>query len=335
MGDAIERLVKYRALLGPVALVAIFLVAVRWSPFEPYGPPTVTAPGDETTVTSGAGWADEDWAIFQSKVRWALEQRVDTLPLGRAMAEMGRSFVGAAYVPGTLEVEGPERLVINFRGLDCVTFVENTWALSSFVRGIGGTLGLDASRSLTDRALTEQRYESLLRSVRYRDGNIDGYPSRLHYFTDWVGDNADRGLVRDISRELGGALDNEPIDFMSTHTESYRQLADPSFVTLVKRAEQRLTATGRYFVPQNLIEDVVEHIQDGDIIAATSTVHGLDVAHTGLALWIDGSLHMLHAPLVGEEVQISALSLADRIKRISGQDGIIVARPLSDPTMER
>lgn len=333
MGTMMERLVKYRALFGPVALVTIFLVAVRWSPFEPHRPPVVVAPGDETTVIVGAVWADEDWAIFQSKVRWALEVRLDTLPLGLAMAQMGRSFVGAAYVPGTLEVEGPERLVINFRGLDCVTFVENTWALSSFVRVVGGALGLDAIRSLGNRALTERRYESLLRTVRYRGGVIDGYPSRLHYFTDWVGDNADRGLVRDISRELGGTLDTEPIDFMSTHTESYRQLSDPSFVTRVKQAEQRLSGTGRYFVPQDRIAEVVDRIQDGDIIAATSTVRGLDVAHTGLALWVDGTLHMLHAPLVGEEVQISEVSLAERIQRISGQDGIIVARPLIDPTI--
>ena len=61
--------------------------------------------------------------------------------------------------------------------------------------------------------------------------------------------------------------------------------------------------------------------------AATSTVAGLDVAHTGLALWVDGTLRLLHAPLVGEAVQISETSLAERILRIDGQDGIIVARP--------
>ena len=145
-----------------------------------------------------------------------------------------------------------------------------------------------------------------------------------------MGVNANRGLVRDISRELGGTLDTEPIDFMTAYTDSYRQLADQSFVALLRQTEQRLTDTGRYFVPQDRIEEVADRIQDGDIIAATSTVRGLDVAHTGLALWVDGTLHMLHAPLVGEEVQISALSLADRIRRISGQDGIIVARPRTD-----
>jgi hypothetical protein len=72
---------------------------------------------------------------------------------------------------------------------------------------------------------------------------------------------------------------------------------------------------------------VAAGIRNGDIIAATTTVEGLDVSHTGLALWIDGSLHLMHAPLVGEAVQISEVSLAERVGRIGGQDGIMVARP--------
>ena len=36
----------------------------------------------------------------------------------------------------------------------------------------------------------------------------------------------------------------------------------------------------------------------------------------------------MHAPLVGDSVQISEVTLAERIQRIEGQDGIIVARPL-------
>lgn len=335
MKETLARLAEYRALLGPVVLVGIFIVAALWSPFEPHRAPVVVAPGDERTVTAEPGWADEDWTVFESKVRWAFEQRLDTLPLGAAMAEMGRSFVGAAYVPGTLEVEGPERLVINFQGLDCVTFVENTWALSRFVRMIGGAYGSDGVNTLANRPLTEDRYESLLRNVRYRGGTIDGYPSRLHYFSDWMGENDRRGLLRDISRELGGTHDTEAIDYMTAHTESYRQLADPSFVALVRQTEQRLTEAGRYYVPEDRIEEVASRIQNGDIIAATSTLPGLDIAHTGLALWVDGTLHLLHAPLVGEAVQISEVSLAERIRRISGQDGIMVARPLAGPVLER
>jgi len=73
---------------------------------------------------------------------------------------------------------------------------------------------------------------------------------------------------------------------------------------------------------------VADHLEDGDIIAATSVVEGLDVAHTGLALWVEGTLRLMHAPLVGDSVQISEVTLAERIQRIEGQDGIIVARPL-------
>jgi hypothetical protein len=79
-------------------------------------------------------------------------------------------------------------------------------------------------------------------------------------------------------------------------------------------------------VPQDRIEAGAEGIRDGDIIAATSTVAGLDVAHTGLALWVDGTLRLMHAPLVGDSVQVSEITLAERIQGISGQDGIIVAR---------
>ena len=80
-------------------------------------------------------------------------------------------------------------------------------------------------------------------------------------------------------------------------------------------------------MPEERLAAVAPSIRDGDIIAATSTVAGLDVAHTGLALWVDGTLRLLHAPLVGDSVQISEESLPQRIRRIRGQDGILVARP--------
>jgi hypothetical protein len=310
-----EPIVRYRSLIGPVVVVLIAVIAMLWSPIEPQRSPVV--------AESGLGiptWNDEDWEIFERTVRWAGTQRLDTLPMGNAMAALGRTFVGTTYVPQTLEVEGPEHLVINFRGLDCVTFVENVFTLARFVKAYG-------SRALVDRAGSEAAYAALLAQVRYRDGTIEGYPSRLHYFSDWIADNTRRGLVRDVTADLGGIRDEEPIDFMTTHTDAYRQLADADNVARVRRTEEELSAAGRAFIPQERIADVAGGIQDGDIIAATSTVQGLDVAHTGLALWVDGTLRLMHAPLVGDSVQISEITLAERIQGISGQDGIMVARP--------
>ena len=61
----------------------------------------------------------------------------------------------------------------------------------------------------------------------------------------------------------------------------------------------------------------------------------MDVAHTGLALWVGGSLRLMHAPLVGDSVEISAEAIPERVRRIRGQDGIMVARPSPLPPFLR
>jgi hypothetical protein len=288
--------------------------------------PRGTAAIEDSDVASESDappWDGADWAIFRDRVTWALDHRVDTLPIGEAVAAIGRTFVGTPYVPHTLEAEGPEHLVIDFRGLDCVTFVETALTTARFVREPG------AAGLLERPARAEARYDALLTQLRYRGGRLDGYPSRLHYFTEWISDGERKGLLRDVTRELGGVRDTEPVDFMTTHADAYRQLAgSPEDVAALRSAEERLSAAGRWYVPQDRIDQAAPDIHDGDVIAATSTVPGLDVAHTGIAIWIDGTLHLMHAPLVGDSVQISEESLAQRIRRISGQDGIIVARPV-------
>jgi hypothetical protein len=267
-------------------------------------------------------WDDADWDVFSRTAHWALDHGVDALALGDAVVAIGRTFVGTPYVPRTLEAEGPERLIIDFRRLDCVTFVETALTTARFVRDP------EAAALLRERARAEDRYEALLRRLRYRGGELAGYPSRLHYFTDWIVDGEGKGLLRDVTRDLGGVRDTERVDFMSMHVEAYRQLEeDPGALAAIRRAEERLSAAGRWYVPEDRIAAVAGHIRDGDVIAATSTVPGLDVAHTGLALHVDGELRLMHAPLVGDSVQISEETLAARILRITGQDGIVVARP--------
>jgi hypothetical protein len=285
---------------------------------DPIGPATA-GPSELAPVSEGR-WEPADWEVFERTVLWGRAARIDTLAFGDAVATIGRQFVGTAYVPGTLEVPGPERVVVNFRGLDCVTFVENALALTRFIRSGGAS-------QLGDRVAAETRYESLLAELRYRGGVLHGYPSRLHYFSEWISDGVRRGLLVDLGPELGAIPDPEPIDFMSTHADAYRQLADPEVLEATRATEARLSAAGHRYVPEDRIASVAGRIRNGDVIAATSTVPGLDIAHTGLALWIDGALHLLHAPLVGEAVQISEVPLAERILRIGSQDGIMVARP--------
>lgn len=309
--------------LGLLVAAAAYLARSDDFVADAPGVPAAVEASDAVSEDGAVPWDDADWAIFHDRARWALDHRVDTLPLGEAVAAIGRTFVGTPYVPHTLEAEGPEHLVIDFRGLDCVTFVETAMTTARFVREPG------AAALLERRARAEARYDALLTQLRYRGGDLDGYPSRLHYFTDWIADGERKGLLRDVTQGLGGVRDTEPVDFMTTHIDAYRQLAgSPDDVSALRTAEERLTAAGRWYVPQDRIGQAAPGIRDGDVIAATSAVPGLDIAHTGLAIWIDGTLHLMHAPLVGDSVQISEESLARRIRRISGQDGIIVARPV-------
>jgi hypothetical protein len=228
--------------------------------------------------------------------------------------------VGATYTPATLEVPGPERLVVNLREFDCVTFIENVLALVRMIRAGGGA-------SLATPAEARARYEGYLRELRYRGGVLSGYPSRLHYFSEWLSDHEQRGMLQLLGKELGGTLDREAIDFMSTHPNAYRQLSEPGVLDSIRGIEQRLNqGEGRWYIPEGRIASAADRIRDGDLIAATSTLKGLDVAHTGIALWRNGKLHLLHAPLVGKSVEISEVPLAERILGIPSQDGIMVAR---------
>lgn len=277
--------------------------------------------GVALAVAAGPGWTARDWKVFEFKIRWGVAHRLDTVPVGTAIARLGATFVGTTYTPGTLEVPGPERVVVNLRELDCVTFVENTLALVRFIRHDGVAL-------LRRPAAARARYEGYLRDLRYRGGVLGGYDSRLHYFSEWLDDNQRRGRLTLMTERLGGVADTERIDFMSTHRTAYRQLADNATWERIRSIEAGLAARPpRIYLPKDRIAAVADSIQDGDVIAATSTVTGLDVAHTGFAIWKDGRLLLLHAPLVGKSVEISELPLADRIQKIKTQDGIMVARP--------
>ena len=199
----------------------------------------------------------------------------------------------------------------------------NVFAISVLVK-------TGAITRVEDRAAVEAEYERALRAIRYRDNSIDGYASRLHYFSDWIGNGESKGLMVDLTAQLGGRRVETPVDFMSNHPESYAQLSDPDELERILDVERRLSLQPRFMIPADEIADIASSIQDGDVIAATSTVDGLDIAHTGLAVWVDDQLHLMHAPLVGDSVRISERPLIQRIQDIEGQDGIMVAR-LTEP----
>jgi hypothetical protein len=163
------------------------------------------------------------------------ERRISAaMPVGDAIVALGRTFLGATYTPGTLEVEGPERLVVNLRELDCVTYVETVLAMVRILRA--GTPDFES-------------YKRELVRIRYRDGVLAGYPSRLHYFSEWISNNESKGIVQDVTAQLGG--ERRPgRTFMTEHRDAYRQLARTEVAAEIGRIEATLSGRTRYYIPQ-------------------------------------------------------------------------------------
>lgn len=260
-------------------------------------------------------FSEEDIEICNSKFQIAVKNNLTEKPINEVIIEIGKSFIGTEYLSHGLEKEGDEQLVINLTGLDCTTFVENVLALSRCVKK-GKT--------------SFENYLRELQLIRYRDGEINQYPSRLHYFSDWIFSNESKGLVDDVTKEIGGVPIHFDVNFMSTHPGSYMQLKDnPEFIPIIQNHEKEISERKYFFIPKKDAASIEDEIESGDLIAITTTVDGLDIGHTGIAIKIDdGRIHLLHAPKENTKVQISENPLPEYLMAIKHDSGIIVLKPL-------
>jgi hypothetical protein len=256
-----------------------------------------------------------DEAIILNRLARGVNEGLSRLPMGDLVAEMGRSFLGRPYQANPLEEEGDEHLVVNLRTFDCVTLCETSLALA---------------RAIKLHADSASVYSAQLKLIRYRSGVIDGYASRLHYFWEWIADNEKKKVLKDVTEDLGGRRDRRTVNFMSAHQVAYSRLASDSERAAIIATEKHLSDSVRYVVPKEMVGGMLDRIDNGDIIAITTSVHGLDVSHTGIAVREGGITRLLHAPNVGQRVEISESSLAAYLKDHSTQTGIMIARPL-DP----
>ena len=239
---------------------------------------------------------------------------IDANNFGKTLVAIGKTFMGTPYVAKTLEIGETESLVINLQGLDCTTYVENVLAFGLMLRK-----GQSEFKDFTKN----------LETIRYNNGKLDGYASRLHYFSEWIANNEKKGLLQDITGEIGGVEITKPIDFMSTHRELYPFLKDDANFKKIKASENYLNNKSICVLPQAAIETNEHLIQTGDIIALATSINGLDVTHTGIATREkDGRIHLLHASTGSMKVEVSILPLADYLKNIKKNTGIMVARPI-------
>ena len=233
---------------------------------------------------------------------------------GSLMLAIAGEFTGNKYVAGTLEQGSHEPLVINTQELDCTTFVEQVVAIYATVN--------EGKEGFRDMCTNLQR-------IRYRGGIRSGYASRLHYISQWIADSAKQHIIHEI--DYGPVGRTLPIDlhYMSTHPASYKQLQENgTLVNEIAKWERAMHGIEAAYIPkQELLRTANElPVYDGDIIALTTNIKGLDVTHIGFAFWENGKLHLLHASSAAGKVIKDHKNLYEYQKNKKNQTGIRVFR---------
>lgn len=251
--------------------------------------------------------------ICKALLEKARERGDSARSVGDLIVEVGLHFLGAPYEAGTLEQKGPEELVVNLHAFDCVTFVENAVVLAGMIRA-GKTAFGD--------------YAAALERIRYRGGRRDGYPSRLHYFTDWLRDNSRKGVIREITRDLGGVPFRKAFHELTDHREDHPPLRAAAAFRRMRIVETACSRRTLHCVPKADLPGIEKRIENGDIIAVATDADGIDVSHTGIAVRLHGRLHLLHASSSAGRVVLSDITLHRYLQARRSRTGIIVGRPM-------
>ena len=226
-----------------------------------------------------------------------------------------KKMLGVPYVAGTLDGNDEEQLVVHVDQLDCTTFVETVLALSIADKR--------AARSFDG-------FKKALTDVRYRDGVLDGYASRLHYFSDWIRNNERMGFIKECTSETACSQPKELwLNFMTTHVDSYLPMKkDTSLVSVMVSIEKAWQGVEIFYIPKDKLQLSSDElkIKNGDILTITTNIKGLDVVHVGFAFWREGRLHLLHASSVAKKVIEDPLSLYEYSKNKKAHTGVRAIR---------
>ena len=229
------------------------------------------------------------------------------------VAFYAKQLLGTPYVAHTLESDR-EWLTINIDELDCTTFVETLYALTRAT--------LDMRRSWRDFACN-------IESIRYRNGELGDYSSRLHYVSDWIANNSHRGNIREVTAEIDGAkYEIKTINFMTANRDKYPQLADSAMFAKIKNFEIGYRMHRYPYLKKEWIDSkkTAAGLKNGDFVALISKNEGLDVSHMGIIIKEGNSFKLLHASSKEKKVVLEKDDLKETLRRNRSCTGIRIIR---------
>ncbi len=250
----------------------------------------------------------EDTVIFRRFSEYAKQGDIDII-------QTALFFTDTPYVGGTLEGDSVERLRVNLHEFDCTTFSETVIALY-------------LTQQSDDPSF--RTFCDILQRIRYRDGILNGYLSRLHYASDWLDNNRQKGIFS-LSKLSQCQTFVPDVSFMSTHCDKYPALNDrPGWCKAMKETEKQVNALRICYIPKDRVKASEPELRNGDIIVITTHIKGLDAAHMGFALVRNGSVYLLHASSEAKKVIVTGETLHEYLARRKNHSGIIVARTVTD-----
>lgn len=184
---------------------------------------------------------------------------VKNLSASIKISEISKYFLDIPYKNNSLIGSSleKEQLVIDFEGVDCMTFIEYVEALR-----------------LSDDYVS---FIENLKYVRYFEGIVD-FKKRRHFFTDW------RNLttLKDITNELTKK-------YFKTVVKELNRNEEKLWIDGLE-IKQRIIN----YIPSEYIEKIASELKTGDYCGFYTSKKGLDVIHVGIVL-VDSNIKLRHA----------------------------------------
>ncbi len=257
---------------------------------------------------------------FQAIVAKAERENWRSLPIGDRTVRVARELTGAPYVNYSLEVDNHiESPVANLNAMDCWTFYENALAISRMLASKPGPY-------------RPQDMLQMIEIERYRNGVCTGnYLSRMHHLEEVFYDNQRRGLARNITPQILGAVRiQREIHEMTVQWRNYRYLKNnPSLIAPMGKIEARVSKLPVYHIPKNKARAAEAYLQNGDICAITTQDHDAYTSHVGLIIKINGRAYFTHATSERDKGRMTIIDrpITDYLNAKSKHAGMIICRP--------
>lgn len=170
--------------------------------------------------------------------------------IGQKIGSISEIFLDTPYITDALygSENEPEKLIVDFRGLDCITYIDYVESLQ--------------------KSQSKSEFIDNLIHMRYIDGQTH-YLKRKHFFSDWAYRN--HKIADDVTSQISphATIIEKNLNEKNTNETLL------SGLPIVKR---NIT----YIPSQNVHKQVLDLLQTGDYIGVYSHLNGLDASHAGI-----------------------------------------------------